>query len=67
MWTANAFNLDESMFLYFCEVLSQTHFYQDDVLFNSWNELLNGGGGRYNGRTPIYSFNGENVKESSKW
>ena len=37
------------------------------MLFNSWNDLLSGAGGPFNHGTPIYSFNGSDVKSDPKW
>ena len=37
------------------------------MLFNSWNDLLSGAGGPFNHGTPIYSFNGNDVKSDPKW
>ena len=41
--------------------------FQDEVLFNSWEDMLNGAGGPFNHGASIYSFDGNNVKDDPKW
>ncbi|XP_069107377.1 collagen alpha-1(XV) chain-like [Argopecten irradians] len=40
---------------------------RDEILFDSWEQLFNGNGGFFNTSTPIYSFDGRNVRTSSRW
>ena len=37
------------------------------MLFNSWEDLVNGAGGYFNDNTPIYSFDGKDVMNDSMW
>ena len=40
---------------------------QNQKLFNSWSELLEGGGGSYDNRIPLYSFDNKDVMYDPTW
>ena len=40
---------------------------QGQMLFNSWEDLVNGAGGYFNDNTPLYSFDGKDVMNDSMW
>lgn len=40
---------------------------EGQMLFNSWEDLVNGAGGYFNDNTPIYSFDGKDIMSDSVW
>ncbi|XP_073534542.1 collagen alpha-1(XV) chain isoform X1 [Phyllobates terribilis] len=38
-----------------------------EVLFDNWESIFSGNGGRFNAQIPIYSFDGRNVLTDSAW
>ena len=41
--------------------------FQDEILFKSWETIVDGSGGYFDTNVPIYSFDGKDVMTDSKW
>ncbi|ESO98499.1 hypothetical protein LOTGIDRAFT_142841, partial [Lottia gigantea] len=40
---------------------------KDEMIFNSWDDLVNGAGGYFNNKSTIYSFDGKDIMHDPAW